>query len=379
MPISRRQLLRRFGTGVVAGAAILPDKGPCLAEVLQSSPAVRPAGPIRLDRNENVYGPSEKAITAVREAASFANRYPDSECDDLANRIAQMHGVTPEQVVVGCGSSEVLRVLAARCLGPGKKLVMASPSWNVIAGFARSVGAEVVAVPLNKGFAHDLVAMLAHINSSAGLVYVCNPNNPTGSLTRRNDLIAFIHRLPSTAYLVIDEAYHQYIGASSQERSLADQTVNDHVIVTQTFSGIYGLAGLRVGYGIAAPRTASLLAAGRLPFGVNVVAARAASAALADVEHVKACVQQNANDRQEFLNKVNGRMLRTIDSHANFVMLNTGLPAQEVVEHFWKNNIILPRPFPQMNKYVRVSLGAPQDMQEFWRVWDLLPTHQMRM
>jgi len=315
----------------------------------------------------------------MREAESFANRYPDSEGDGLTNRIAQIHGVAREQVVLGCGSSEVLRVQATRCLGPGKKLVMASPSWNVIADFARSVGADVVAVPLNKEFGHDLTAMLAHIDSSTGLVYVCNPNNPTGTLTRRNDLIAFIHRVPSMSYVVIDEAYHEYIGAPSHETSLADQTFNDRIIVTRTFSGIHGLAGLRVGYGIAAPRTAALLAAGLLPFGVNVVAARAAAAALGDVEHVEACVQQNANDRQAFLNKVIARMLRALDSHTNFVMLNTGLPAEEVVEHFRKNNIILPHPFPPMNKYVRVSLGECRDMQEFWRVWDLLPAHRMAM
>ena len=380
MPISRRQLLRRFGAGMAAGAAMLPVKARCLSEVLQPSSAGRPADPIRLDRNENVYGPSEKAIAAIVEGASLANRYPDSECDDLANRIAQMHGVAPEQVILGCGSSEILRVLTATWLGPGKKLVMASPSWNLIADFARHAGAEVVAVPLNKEFAHDLTAMLARIDGSAALVYICNPHNPTGSLTRREELVAFTRRLPTTAHVVIDEAYHDYIGGSAREVSLADQTLgDDRVVVTQTFSGIYGLAGLRVGYGLAAPRTAGLLTAGRLPFGVNVVAARAAAAALGDVEHVKACVQQNANDRQEFFNKVNGRMLRAIDSHTNFVMLNTGFRAEEVVEHFRRNNVILPHPFPPMDEYVRVSLGTSEDMLEFWRIWDLLPTHEMSM
>ena len=131
---------------------------------------------------------------------------------------------------------------------------MASPSWNLIAAFARSVGAEVVAVPLNHEYAHDLTTMLAHIDSSTGLVNVCNPNNPTGTLTRRDDLIAFTHQLPSTACLVIDEAYYDYVGETSRDASLIDHALVDdgRVIVTRTFSGIYGLAGLRVGYGIAA-------------------------------------------------------------------------------------------------------------------------------
>jgi histidinol-phosphate aminotransferase len=381
MPLSRRHLLRRLGAGAAASAAISPIKGFCLSGVLPPSAASQPAGLIRLDRNENAYGPSEKAISAMREGTSLANRYPDSEWDGLANRIAQVHGVAPEQVVLGCGSSEVLRLATATFLGPGKKLVMALPSWNLMADFARTSGAEVVAVPLNKQYAHDLTAMLDRIDSSTGLVYVCNPNNPTGSLTRRDDLTAFIHRVPSTVHVLIDEAYYDYVAGTTRDTSLTDQTVNDErVIVTRTFSAIYALAGLRVGYGIAAPRTAGLLARGRLPFGVNIVAARAAAAALGDTEHVRASVQQNANDRQEFLNRVNGRMLRAIDSHANFVMLNTGQRAEVVVEHFRKNNIILPHPFPPLDKYVRVSLGAREDMDEFWRVWDLMPSsHEMRM
>jgi histidinol-phosphate aminotransferase len=317
-------------------------------------------------------------MVAMREGTSLANRYPDSEWDGLANRIAQVHGVAPEQVVLGCGSSEVLRLASATFLGRGKKLVMASPTWNPMADFARSSGAEIVAVPLNKYYAHDLSTMLDRIDSSTGLVYLCNPNNPTGSLTRRDELIAFIHQVPSTVYVAIDEAYYEYVGETSRDASLIDHTADDaRVIVTRTFSGIYGLAGLRVGYGISAPRTAGLLAAGRLPFGVNVVAARAAAAALGEADHVRASVQQNANDRQEFLNHVNGRMLRAIDSHTNFVMLNTGQRAEGVVEHFRKNNIIVPHPFPPLDKYVRVSLGAREDMDEFWRVWDLLPPRQV--
>jgi histidinol-phosphate aminotransferase len=380
MPISRRNLLRRFGASAAASAASLPINGRCLSEVLQPSHVGRPAGPIRLDRNENAYGPSEKAIAAMCEGTSLANRYPGSECDDLINRIARMHRVAPEQVVLGCGSSEILRVTAVTFLGPGKKLVMASPSWNLIADLARSTGAEIVTVPLNKEYAHDLSGMLARIDRSTGLVYICNPNDPTGSLTPQEEIVAFIRQLPSTTCIVIDQAYHHYALGCPRDASVIEYRVDDsRVIVTRTFSGVYGLAGLRVGYGIAAPHTARLLAAGRLPFGVSVVAARAAAAALSDAAHARVCVERNANDRQEFLNQVNARMLRAIDSHTNFVMLNTGRQAEEVVEHLRKNNIVLPHPFAPMDKYIRVSLGTSEDMREFWRVWDLLPSHNMSM
>jgi histidinol-phosphate aminotransferase len=366
MRISRRHLIGGLGF--------------CLSEALPPVRAGQTPGPIRLDRNENVYGPPVRAIATMREGTSLANLYPDSESDGLANRIAQVHGIAPEQVVLGCGSSEILRLATTTFLGPGKKLVMASPSWTLMADFARSSGAEVVAVPLNKQYAHDLTTMLDRVDSSTGLVYVCNPNNPTGSLTRRDDLIAFISRLPSTPHLVIDEAYHEYIGETLRDASLIDHAADDsRVIVTRTFSGIYGLAGLRAGYGIAAPRTARRLTASRLPFGVNIIAAGAAAVSLGDAEYVRDCVQRNANDRQEFLNQALARMLRTIDSHTNFVMLNTGQEAEKVVEHFRKNNIILPHPFPPLDNYIRVSLGAHKDMLEFWRVWDLLPPHKMSM
>jgi histidinol-phosphate aminotransferase len=379
MSIPRRQLLRSLGAAA-ATAAMLRVKGSCLSEASKALGADRSHGPIRLDRNENAYGPSENAIAAISEGTGFANRYPDSDCESLANRIARMHGVAPEQVVLGCGSSEILRLTIVTFLGPGRKLVIASPSWSPMADFARSTGAEVLAVPLTKGFAHDLTAMLAGIDHSTGLVYICNPNDPTGTLTPRKALVSFIRQLPPTTYIVIDEAYHHYAARSSLDASIIEDRMDDNrVIVTRTFSGIYGLAGLRVGYGITPARTAAMLLGGRLPFGVNLVAARAAAAALSDTEHVRVCAQRNANDRQEFLNQVNARMLRAIDSHTNFVMLNTGRQAEEVVKHFRKNDIILPPPFPRLDNYVRVSLGTREDMLHFWRVWDMLPPQKVSM
>ena len=376
--ISRRNLLRGLGASAAAGAAIPSLRAFRPFEELVEEPAASPDRIIRLDRNENAYGPSEKTMAVMREEARFANRYPDAQPKLLTSRIAEVHGVTPEQVVVGCGSSEIVRAMVSTFLGPGKKLIMASPSWGLVAEFARKRGAEVVPVPLNRQFAHDLGAMLTRVDASTGMIYVCNPNNPTGSLTPRKNLEDFIHRLPSSTYVAIDEAYHQYSARSPASASFIDQPIQDsRVVVTRTFSTIYGLAGLRVGYAIAAPATARLLAAASLPFGVNLIAVRAAAAALEDTEHLGSCVQKNTDDRQEFLNQVNARMLRALDSQTNFVMLNTGRPAEEVIQHFSRNNVILPAPFSPLKTYVRVSLGTPQDMAEFWRVWDLLPTHHM--
>ena len=379
MALSRRSLLYKLGAGALVGAAIPPAEL-CFGVASPPATASWPGGPIRLNRNENAYGPSRTVVNAMRESLSLANRYPDS-ADSLAEKIARLHAVKPEQVVLGCGSSELLRMAAVAFLGSGKKIVMASPTFDLIAHFARNAGAEVAAVPLTSRHAHDLSAMLDRVDASTGLVYICNPNNPTGSLTLRKDLEVFLSRLPSTVRVLIDEAYHHYVGGSSSYASFIDRPVADgRVMVTRTLSKIYGLAGLRIGYSVSPVELARQLDSERLKFGVSVVAVRAAAAALGDAEHVRITAQRNANDRQEFYNQANGRMLRVIDSHTNFVMLDVGRPADEIVKHFKKNNILAAPRIPSFETHIRVSLGKPAEMKEFWRVWDLLPaSHEMRM
>jgi histidinol-phosphate aminotransferase len=352
-----------------------------VAPSMLTSAASRPSGPIPLNRNENAYGPSPKVIATMQEAAqAVANRYPDVDAEALRNTIAGYHRVTSEQVVLGCGSGEILRMAADAFVGSDKKLIVALPTFELIGDYARRAGAEVVAVPLTRTYSHDLEAMLARSDATTGLVYICNPNNPTGTLTRRQDLEAFLRRLPATASVLIDEAYHHYAGKSSDYASFIDRPVDDgRVIVARSFSAIYALAGMRVGYAIAAAPTARRLASQALAENVNAAAARAAVTALDDAEHVRLSVKRNDDDRQEFLNQANARMLPAIDSSANFVMLNTERAAAEVIEHFRKNHILISPPIPGFEKYVRVSVGRPAEMREFWRVWDLMATHKMSM
>src|SRR5205814_3853660 len=203
MLISRRDLLRRLGRGAVVSAAF-----PWVHEAAWAGTSAEP-DPIRLDSNENAYGPSERANAAMRESLGVPDRGREAG-HALTAEIAALHRVRPEQVVLGCGSVGIMRTAAATFLGPRRKLVLASPTFDPIAEYARSVGADVVTVPLTAQYAHDLDAMLARLDASGGLVYICNPNNPTGTLTPRNELETFIRRLPSTARVLIDEAYHHY-------------------------------------------------------------------------------------------------------------------------------------------------------------------------
>jgi histidinol-phosphate aminotransferase len=371
MPISRRTLLQRLSAGAVATAA-----GRWPKELSAASPM---GGPIRLSRNENAYGPSPQAMAAMRQVVS-ANRYADVETEVLRRKIADCHGVTEQHVVLGCGSREVLRMAVDAFVGPRKKLIVAEPTFEAIGDAARRMGAEVVAIPLKTDYSHDLEAMLARSDAATALVYICNPNNPTGTLTRRRDLEAFIRRLPAVTLVLIDEAYHHYVGESADYASFIDRPMDDdRIIVARSFSKIYGLASLRIGYAIAAPQTSGLLSAHRLPDDVNIVAATTAVAALDDVEHVRLSASRNADDRQEFFNQANARMLRWIDSQTNFVMLHGARSAIEVIEHFKKHEILVGPPIPTFEKSIRVSLGTPAELREFWRVWDLMPGHQMSM
>src|SRR5213592_4264071 len=379
MLISRRHLLRRLGGGAVVSAAIPVIRESSFAGTTESLGTTQHGGPVRLNMNENAYGPSERVTATMRASLSLVNRYPDT-AGALVGEIAGLHGVKPEQVVVGCGSTEILRLVVATFLGRSEKLVVASPTFDPITDYARRAGAEVATVPLTKQYAHDLGAMLAHADASTGLVYLCNPNNPTGSLTPRKDLETFIRKLPPTTRVLIDEAYHHYASTSSAYASFIDRPVDDsRIVVTRTLSKIYELAGLRLGYAVAAVEVARELASHRVPMDVSVLALRAGAAALSDLDHVRLSVTRNANDRQEFYNQANARMLRVIDSHTNFFMLKTGGHANGAIDHLKKHSILVAPPIPSMAKYIRVSLSTPHDMVEFWRVWDLMPAHHMEM
>ena len=288
--------------------------------------------------------------------------------------------MTTDRVVLGCGSTEVLQMAIAAFAGRGKTIVTARPTFETVAQLARRAGSRIVDVPLKKDHSHDLEAMRERVDARTGLIYICNPHNPTGSLTRRQDIDAMLKTLPAHVQVVVDEAYHEFVGEAADYRRLIDRTDQPSVIVTRSFSKIHGLAGLRVGYGIAAAPTAARLRAHASSGDVNIIAARAAEAALGDIEHVRARVNRIADERQEFLNHANARMLRSIDSLTNFVMLATGRPSAQVVDHFAKHRVLVAGPIPGFDKYIRVSIGTPAEMHEFWRVWDLMPGgHMMHM
>jgi histidinol-phosphate aminotransferase len=381
MAISRRSFVRTLGAGAAASTGL-----PWSFERLAKAAVIEPPRPqeadglVHLDSNENAYGPSEKTKEAIRAAIPSVNRYPYRHYDELTEKIAALNRISPDHVVLGCGSQEILRVTAQAFVGPGKILVQAAPTFEALARYSQSVGAKVNAVPLNHEYGHDLPAMGKQLSSSATLVYICNPNNPTASLTPRQEIEVFIAKLPVTTTVLIDEAYHHFAGESGAYVSFLDRPINDErIVVTRTFSKVYGMAGLRLGYAVASQKTAQRLRQFLTFDSVNGIVVAAAQAALDDQATVQASVEKNTNDRQEFYNQCHARMLKPIDSHTNFVMMDSHRRATDVIEHFRKHNVLIGRHFPPMDRHIRVSLGTPDDMQQFWRVWDMMPHVDMSM
>jgi histidinol-phosphate aminotransferase len=396
MRLNRRNLLKQLGAGVAASSLLTPTRA--ASETANTAGLDVQAGtsaknvakfdkPIHLDRNENAYGASEKAIAAIQRSASRVSHYQDGNV--LENNLAAHHSdrsgkkdwLKPEQIVVGCGSSDILRMVACAFLGAGKTLIQVTPTCDLLLSYAKQNGAKVIQTPLRKDYAHDLDAMLQHTQGQdSGVVYICNPNTPTGTLTSRNYLEALLPKFPPGFHLLIDEAYHEYAGGSGAYASFVDRpSENPRVIVSRTFSAAHGLAGARVGYAVTSAETAAAMTKASLPYAVSQAGISAASAALSDPQHVQRCAKRNFDDRQEFMNQVNARMLRALDSHANFVCLNVMRPAAEITEHYAKNNFVLAPLIPSMPNYLRISLGTPEEMHEFWRVWDLLGSHPMSM
>ena len=377
MHISRRKVLHGIGAGAITATlpAVMASRSSCLStSILSQSLSTDETGhPIRLDRNENPYGPPESAAVAMRESLNNPNRYPDGS-DALQERIASHHKVKAEQIVLGCGSTEILRMAADALLSPGTKLIVATPTCPLPASFARQKGVEVVEVPLAKDHSHDLQAMLGRADSATGMVYICNPNNPTGNLTPRQNLDDFLHRLAPNIPVVIDEAYHHYVAPTPTYASFLDRPAADErMIVVRTFSKIYGFAGLRIGYALAPPPLARRLSTFRLPFGENVVGISAAMSALDDAEFVRRMADRNRDDRQSFFNNADVRYVRVNDSQTNFVLVKLDHPIDEIIEHFRRNNILVGPRFPRLDDFLRVSIGRPEESKAFWRVWDMLP------
>lgn len=290
---SRRTFTRALGTGVV-GAALRPWlRGD--AALAQAAPA---ATVVRLSSNENPYGPPPGAFDAMRHAFAAAWRYPDEREDELAEKLAALHGVGRDQILVGNGSSQILDLAAAAFTSAAARLVLAEPTFEAVARYVTARGAAVERVKLTAEWRHDVAAMTAAARRGAGLVYVCNPNNPTATLTPESELRALLAGVPPSTAVLVDEAYHHYADGDPGYRSaLPLLRAHANLLVARTFSKVYGMAGLRCGYAVASPANIRRLREQRPWDSVNLMALAAASAALGDTAHLERSRRANAEIR----------------------------------------------------------------------------------
>ncbi len=277
--ISRRRFAQLLGVGAAA-AVVRPT-----LSFAEESPRSPSTGVVRLSANENPYGPSLKAHKAMHDASGVCCRYPDEQNDVLIEKLAKINGVNREQIVLGDGSSEILKLCAETFTGPAQgKLIAADPTFEAILEYAQANGAEVVKVPLTSSFAHDLPKMSAAAKN--GLIYICNPNNPTASITPKNELREFIAKSPRESMILVDEAYFHYADSPDYDSLIPLVKNHPNLIVARTFSKIYGMAGLRCGYCVAQKPTIDRMRPFQMWDSVNIMALAAASASLDDVDQV---------------------------------------------------------------------------------------------
>jgi histidinol-phosphate aminotransferase len=355
---------RRFGAffGAAAGATVAGLRTlPVQASLLRGEPLDL----VQLNSNENPYGPSAAALAALAASQAVASRYPDAAEEELTAALARLHGVPPERIVLGCGSSEVLRMADAAFLSAGRTLVAADPTFEAVLAYARVTSAEPVRVPLSADFRHDLPAMAAACDARTGLAYVCNPNNPTGTIVSGAELAAFVEKVPATAAILVDEAYHHFVEDPAYRSALGLIDAHPNVVVARTFSKIYGMAGLRLGYAVASQATAKALRAHASWGNTNAAALTAALASLAEPGLVEEQRQRLNGARRALCAELARDGRRVIPSEANFVMIDVGTDVKPLIEAFRARRILVGRRFDALPTWLRVTIGRPAEMAAF--------------
>ena len=314
-----------------------------------------PAGIIKLASNENPFGPSPRALEAAKRALEDGALYPDGGCFELRQKLAAVRGVRADELVIGNGSNEIIELLGHAFLGPGDEVVMGAPAFVVYKLVTLLFGAKPVEVALRE-WRHDLGAMRAAITARTKLVCVCTPNNPTGTANTEAELVEFVRALPEHVICVVDEAYAEFVENAPDLRPLMRE--GRKVVGLRTFSKIYGLASLRIGYGYADATLCALLNRVRQPFNVNAIAQAAAVAALADREFAERCARENRAGLAQIERGCRELGLEFVPSVANFVLVRVG-DGGRVFERLQERGVIV-RPVKSygLPEWVRVTIGT---------------------
>ncbi len=321
-------------------------------------------GIAKLNFNENPYGPSAIVRSAVTNAFDSACRYPYLEIFDLVERIARKEGVTTKHIVLTGGSTEGLKAAGLTYVVDGGEIIAADPTFQALMTYAEHFGAYVHRVPVNEALEHNLEAMAARMNSKTRMVYLCNPNNPTGTIIEKNKLKDFCASVGKKTMVFSDEAYYDFI-TEADYPSMVELVKKDmNVIVSKTFSKVYGMAGMRIGYLVARPDIASRLKKSIMAM-TNMLAIYGAKAALEDDDFYKFSIAKNWEAKQMLYKALDDLKLNYVPSHTNFVFFESGRPIKTLQKQMLDEKVAIGRPFPPFNNWARISTGKIEDVKLF--------------
>lgn len=318
-------------------------------------------GSIKLASNENPLGPSPRAIAAVRKALEGVNRYPDGSGFYLSQALAKKYEVDLNQIILGNGSNELIELVVRTFIQPGDEIISADPSFVVYKMITQAAGGTNIVVPC-KDMRHDLDAMAERITPKTKIVFIANPNNPTGTMNTKAETNRFMSRLSDHVIVAVDEAYFEYVTHADYPDSLDYLKEGRNVLALRTFSKIYGLAGLRIGYGITKPEIAEMMNKVRQPFNTNSLAQAGALAALSDRKHVEKSIAVN-NEGKQFLYQAFQQLgISYLPTEANFIWFETAPDGKDVYAALMKQGVIIR---PMGGKRLRVTIGLPEENKRF--------------
>jgi histidinol-phosphate aminotransferase len=319
---------------------------------------------IKLASNENPFGCSEQAKNAIIEELSNLNIYPDGASVELTAALAEELGVESNQIIFGTGSSEIILMINRAFIVPGDETIMADETFPQYKHNAEIENARIVEVPLKEG-KHDLPAMLAKVNSRTKIIWICNPNNPTGTIVTLPELSAFLKQVPANVLVVLDEAYGEYIDDPAFPDGIKLLKEHRNLIVLRTFSKIYGLAALRIGYGVGHPDVIRFTNQVREPFNTSRAAQAAAKAALADKTFISYCREQNKQGITYLSEQFDRLGLTYFPAYGNFVMVDTQRSSPEVFDGLLRKGIISRPRWTYYPNHIRITVGTQEQNEKF--------------
>lgn len=324
-------------------------------------------GAIKLASNENHLGPSPEAVSAIREAADRVYLYPDSYCRRLRSLLAQRLNVGEDNLIVGNGSDEVLKLVAEAYLDPEDETILGWPSFSEYEFVTHLMAAKPIKVPLTPDLRYDLAAIKARVTPRTKIVFICNPNNPTGTIVTEGEVEEFLRGLPEEVLVVFDEAYYEYVTRADYPDTVKYvRQGRKNILVLRTFSKIYGLAGLRVGYGIGSKELISWISRAKDPFNVNSLAQIAACAALNDRQHIESSVEVNNEGKSYLYRELEKRGWEYVRSEANFILVNVGRNSRTVFEELLREGIVVRTgDVFDLDNWIRVTVGTESMNQRF--------------